>query len=60
MLLAASGVRGATGSTGTLDWQATRNRVDAKIERWPLPELLGTIAASTGWEAYSSPARRSR
>ena len=54
-LLAAGGVRAATGSTGKLDWQAARNRVDAKIEHWPLHELLSTIAASTGWEVYLEP-----
>ena len=54
-LLAAGGVRADTGSTGKLDWQAARNRVDAKIEHWPLHELLSTIAASTGWEVYLEP-----
>jgi hypothetical protein len=52
----ASGSAGATtGPAGTLDWRAARNRVDARIERWPLQDLLATIAASTGWEVYLEP-----
>ncbi len=41
--------------SGTLDWRATRNRVDARIERWPVRDVLAAIASATGWAVYLDP-----
>jgi hypothetical protein len=49
--VAATGARAA----GTLDWQANRNRVSARIEAWSLPALLAAIASASGWQVYVEP-----
>ncbi|HTD68658.1 MAG TPA: S8 family serine peptidase [Candidatus Limnocylindria bacterium] len=38
-----------------LNWDAARDRVDATIETWTIPELLQRVATSTGWEIYLDP-----
>jgi hypothetical protein len=39
-----------------LKWDTSRDRVDAVIETWTVPQLLGRVAAATGWEIYLDPA----
>lgn len=53
----------ATGSlaaqSGTLDWRAARNEVDARLDGWPVSVLLAEIAAATGWRVYLEPGTES-
>jgi Subtilase family len=54
--VAATGARAASARpSGTLDWQARRNRVDARIESWSLPALLAAIESASGWQVYVEP-----
>src|SRR5437762_406040 len=39
----------------TLKWDAARDRVDANIESWTVPQLLQHVATATGWEIYVDP-----
>src|SRR5687767_3448710 len=39
----------------TLKWDAARDRVDAAIETWTIPQLLQRVATATGWEIYLDP-----
>ena len=39
----------------TLKWDAARDRVDAIIETWTVPQLLQRVATATGWEIYLDP-----
>lgn len=39
----------------TLKWDAARDRVDAIIESWTVPQLLQRVATATGWEIYLDP-----
>lgn len=41
--------------SGTLDWRAASDRVDAAIESWPLPRVIATISSATGWQTYVEP-----
>lgn len=43
-----------------LKWDAARDRVDARIETWTVPQVLGRIAASTGWDIFLDPAITNR
>lgn len=55
--LAAAGAQAAAPRPpGTLDWRASRNRVDARIEGWPLRDVLAAIGSATGWTIYLDPA----
>jgi hypothetical protein len=38
-----------------LKWDASRDRVDAVIETWTVPQLLQRVATATGWEIYLDP-----
>jgi hypothetical protein len=38
-----------------LKWDAARDRVDASIETWTVPQLLQRVAPATGWEIYLDP-----
>lgn len=38
-----------------LVWRADRHRVDARIESWPLRQLLEKITAATGWQVFIEP-----
>jgi len=38
-----------------LKWDAERNRVDAAIESWTVPQVLRRVAAITGWEVLMEP-----
>lgn len=53
-LLAAS-LAGAQAAENTLDWRTKENSVDARIDDWPLQQLLETLAAKTGWQIYVEP-----
>lgn len=55
LLLQVTVASGVPGPTGTLDWRADRNRVDAQVDGWPLSLLLEEIASATGWEVYVQP-----
>ena len=52
LLLAAASLCPAADS---LNWHKDSNRVDADLRGWPLPKLLGEIAAATGWQVYVEP-----
>jgi hypothetical protein len=55
-IVAATGARVAGARpSGTLDWQAGRNRVDARVESWSLQALLAAIASASGWQVYVEP-----
>ena len=43
-----------------LKWDAARDRVDAVIETWTVPQLLQRVAAATAWEIYLDPAITNR
>lgn len=36
-------------------WDAQQDRVDAMIETWTVPQVLGRVATSTGWEIFVDP-----
>ena len=38
-----------------LTWHTDQNRVDARVESWPLPKVLEAISSATGWEIYVEP-----
>lgn len=38
-----------------LKWDSERNRVDASIDTWTVPQLLERIAAVTGWKVLMDP-----
>ena len=38
-----------------LRWDKARDRVDASVETWTVPQMLGRVAAATGWEIYLDP-----
>jgi hypothetical protein len=40
----------------TLEWNTRERRVDADVHAWPLPRVLETITAATGWEVWVEPA----
>jgi len=52
LLLAATSLCPAADS---LNWHKASNRVAADLRGWPLPKLLGEIAAATGWQVYVEP-----
>lgn len=39
----------------TLQWDVARDRVDATVETWTVPQLLQRVATATGWEIYLDP-----
>lgn len=39
----------------SLNWDTTRNRVDAQVESWTVPQLLERVAAVTGWQVFLDP-----
>ena len=39
----------------TLKWDAARDRVEASIETWTVPQVLQHVATATGWEIYVDP-----
>ncbi len=43
-----------------LKWDAARDRVDAIVETWTVPQLLQHVATATGWEIYLDPAITNR
>ncbi len=45
----------ADGRTNGLTWLAASNRVDARIQGWPLNRVLGKVARATGWEIRIEP-----
>ncbi len=45
----------ASWAADTLKWDAARDRVEATIETWTVPQLLQHVAAATGWEIYVDP-----
>jgi hypothetical protein len=38
-----------------LKWDTARDQVDANVETWTVPQMLGRVAAATGWEIYLDP-----
>lgn len=44
----------------TLAWRSRQNRVDASVETWNVPTLLGRISAVTGWSIYIEPGTTNR
>ncbi len=58
LLLACAGlVPPASGAAANvLNWDAERDRVDAEIETWTVPQLLQRVAAVTGWRVFIDPA----
>ena len=53
--LLGAGVLGAESPANHLAWQARSNRVDARIQGWPLGRVLARIARETGWEVRVEP-----
>ena len=43
-----------------LKWDAPRDRVDATVETWTVPQLLQRVAKATGWQIYLDPAITNR
>ncbi len=43
-----------------LRWDAARDRVEARVETWTVPELLQRVATRTGWDIYLDPAITNR
>lgn len=43
-----------------LRWDAARDRVDASVETWTVPQMLRRVAAATGWQIYLDPEITSR
>ncbi len=43
-----------------LRWDKARDRVDASVETWTVPQMLGRVAAATGWEIYLDPEIKTR
>ncbi len=39
----------------SLRWDVNRDRVDAAIETWTVPEMLQHVATATGWKIYLDP-----
>src|SRR5256885_1593801 len=50
-------LHGAVATEG-IQWNSSGDVVDAQIEGWPLPKVLGAIATSTGWQIYVEPDTR--
>lgn len=46
---------GLVSGADSLSWRVRQNRVDAHIETWDVPTLLGKISAVTGWSVYVEP-----
>src|ERR1041385_2123880 len=44
----------------SLRWDLAHDRVDAVVETWTVPQLLGHVATVTGWEIYLDPAITNR
>ena len=44
----------------SLRWNRHEGRVDAQIESWPLPRVLGEITSATGWQVYVEPGTEHR
>ncbi len=40
---------------GDLVWRAEGNRLEARIEAWPLEKVLEQISAATGWQIFVEP-----
>src|SRR5688572_15680143 len=47
-------------ATDALKWDTKRDRVDASIETWTVPQMLRRVAAATGWQIYLDPEITSR
>ena len=43
-----------------LKWDKARDRVDASVESWTVPDMLRRVAAATGWEIYLDPEIKTR
>jgi len=44
--------------TNGIHWNMANEKVDARIEQWPLAKVLEGIATSTGWDVYVEPDSR--
>jgi hypothetical protein len=42
----------------SLSWDKQQKTVDAQIETWDLPTLLGKLSSATGWQIYIEPGTR--
>jgi len=61
--LAAAGLFAALlpcSAADALRWDKARDRVDASVETWTVPQMLGRVAAATGWEIYLDPEIKTR
>src|SRR5262245_22550767 len=38
-----------------LRWDIQRNRIDAAIETWTVPQVLQRVATATGWQIFIDP-----
>jgi hypothetical protein len=39
----------------SFEWNASKRRISAEVNAWPLPRLLEKISNATGWEIYVEP-----
>jgi hypothetical protein len=42
-------------ASNSLVWNKQQKKVDAQIESWDLPTLLGKLSETTGWQVYLEP-----
>src|SRR3954451_9762784 len=50
----------ACSAADALRWDAGRDRMDATVETWTVPQLLQHVATATGWEIYLDPETTNR
>jgi hypothetical protein len=55
LLAVSAAVFSAGAQTNHLNWQAASNRVEARIQGWPLGKVLARVARATGWEVRVEP-----
>ena len=55
ILLLALAVPTVSHAADMMRWDAERDRVDASIETWTVPQLLRRVSAITGWQVLIEP-----
>ena len=50
----------SVGAADALRWDGRQKKLDAQVETWDFPTLLGKLAKATGWEVYVEPGTQRR